>query len=75
MNKDPIVFTLANPIPEILPEEALKAGARIVATGKSDYPNQVNNSLGLPAVFRGVLEREIREIIERARRRISIQKA
>jgi len=55
MNSDPIVFALANPIPEILPGEAREAGARVVATGRSDYPNQVNNSLGFPAVFRGVL--------------------
>ncbi|MCK4730769.1 MAG: NADP-dependent malic enzyme [Candidatus Aenigmarchaeota archaeon] len=56
MNKYPIVFPLANPVPEILPEEAIKAGAKIVATGRSDYPNQVNNSLIFPGVFRGVLD-------------------
>ncbi len=55
MNKDPIVFALANPVPEIWPWEAKEAGAKIVATGRSDFPNQVNNSLGFPAVFRGVL--------------------
>lgn len=55
MNNDPIVFALANPIPEIWPEEAKKAGAKIVATGRSDLPNQVNNSLIFPAVFRGAL--------------------
>ncbi|MEM4489680.1 MAG: NADP-dependent malic enzyme [Desulfurococcaceae archaeon] len=55
MNKDPIVFALANPVPEIWPWEAKEAGARIVATGRGDFPNQVNNSLGFPAVFRGVL--------------------
>jgi malate dehydrogenase (oxaloacetate-decarboxylating) len=54
MNKDPIVFACANPIPEIWPWEAKEAGAKIVATGRSDFPNQVNNSLGFPAVFRGV---------------------
>lgn len=64
MNKDPIVFTLANPTPEILPGEALKAGARIVATGRSDYPNQVNNSLGFPAVFRGALQVKARKITD-----------
>jgi len=56
MNKDAIVFALANPVPEIWPSEAKKAGARIVATGRSDFPNQVNNSLVFPAVFRGVLD-------------------
>ncbi|MFA5821256.1 MAG: malic enzyme-like NAD(P)-binding protein, partial [Candidatus Gracilibacteria bacterium] len=45
-----------NPIPEIMPDEALKAGARIVATGRSDFPNQVNNALGFPGIFRGVLD-------------------
>ena len=56
MNKDPIVFAEANPIPEIWPWEAKKAGAKIVATGRSDFPNQVNNSLGFPAIFRGALD-------------------
>lgn len=64
MDKDPIVFALANPTPEILPEEALRAGARIVATGRSDYPNQVNNSLGFPAVFRGALQVRARKITD-----------
>ncbi|MEO0108781.1 MAG: NADP-dependent malic enzyme, partial [candidate division WOR-3 bacterium] len=56
MNKDPIVFACANPIPEIWPWEAKEAGALIVATGRSDFPNQVNNSLGFPAIFRGTLD-------------------
>lgn len=56
MNDDPIVFACANPIPEIWPWEAKEAGAKIVATGRSDFPNQVNNSLGFPAIFRGVLD-------------------
>jgi malate dehydrogenase (oxaloacetate-decarboxylating) len=56
MNKDPIVFACANPIPEIWPWEAKEAGAKIVATGRSDFPNQVNNSLAFPAIFRGVLD-------------------
>jgi malate dehydrogenase (oxaloacetate-decarboxylating) len=51
-----IVFALANPIPEIMPEDALAAGARVVATGRSDYPNQVNNSLVFPGLFRGALD-------------------
>ncbi len=56
MSKDAIVFVCANPIPEIWPWEAKEAGARIVATGRSDFPNQVNNSLGFPGIFRGVLD-------------------
>jgi len=55
MNKDPIVFALANPVPEIWPSEAKEAGAKIVATGRSDFPNQINNSLVFPSMFRGVL--------------------
>ncbi len=56
MAKDPIVFTCANPVPEIYPWDAKAAGARIVATGRSDFPNQVNNSLGFPGIFRGALD-------------------
>ncbi|ADT84577.1 NAD(P)-dependent malic enzyme [Thermococcus barophilus] len=56
MNDDAIVFPLANPVPEILPDEAKKAGAKIVATGRSDYPNQINNVLGFPGIFRGALD-------------------
>lgn len=64
MNKDPIVFAEANPVPEIWPWEAKEAGARIVATGRSDFPNQVNNSLGFPAVFRGVLTVGARKMVD-----------
>lgn len=56
MAKDPIVFAMANPIPEIYPEEALAAGAAVVGTGRSDYPNQVNNLLAFPGIFRGALD-------------------
>ena len=56
MNHDAIVFAMANPIPEIMPEEALKGGARVVATGRSDYPNQINNVLVFPGIFRGALD-------------------
>lgn len=56
MAKDAIVFACANPVPEIWPWEAKEAGARIVATGRSDFPNQVNNSLGFPGIFRGTLD-------------------
>ena len=64
MAKDPIVFACANPTPEIWPWEAKEAGAAIVATGRSDFPNQVNNSLGFPAIFRGVLDVRARTITE-----------
>lgn len=56
MSEDAILFATANPTPEIMPEDAKDAGARIVGTGRSDFPNQINNSLGFPAVFRGALE-------------------
>jgi len=56
MAKDPIVFACANPIPEIWPWEAKEAGAAVIATGRSDFPNQVNNSLGFPGIFRGTLD-------------------
>ena len=62
MAKDPIVFALANPVPEIWPDVARSAGAAVVATGRSDFPNQVNNSLIFPAVFRGVLDARARSI-------------
>ena len=56
MNPDPIVFAMANPIPEIFPEEARKGGAAIIGTGRSDYPNQINNVLAFPGIFRGALD-------------------
>ncbi|MDR0512016.1 MAG: NADP-dependent malic enzyme [Treponema sp.] len=56
MNKDPIVFAMANPTPEIMPDLAIAAGAAIVGTGRSDFPNQINNSLAFPGVFRGTLD-------------------
>ncbi len=64
MNNDAIVFAEANPIPEIWPWEAKEGGARIVATGRSDFPNQINNSLGFPAVFRGVLSVRARKMVD-----------
>jgi malate dehydrogenase (oxaloacetate-decarboxylating) len=56
MNKDSIIFAMANPDPEIYPEEALEAGASIVGTGRSDFPNQINNALVFPGIFRGLLD-------------------
>lgn len=64
MSKDPIVFALANPIPEIMPDLAKKAGARVVATGRSDFANQINNSLGFPGIFRGALDHKVRKITD-----------
>ena len=60
----PVVFAMANPTPEILPELALAAGAAVVATGRSDYPNQVNNSLAFPGIFRGALDNKVRMITD-----------
>ena len=64
MAGEPIIFALANPVPEIMPAEAIEAGARIVATGRSDFPNQVNNSLAFPGIFRGALDVRARAINE-----------
>lgn len=61
MNDKPIVFAMSNPTPEIMPEEAIEGGAYIVATGRSDYPNQVNNVLIFPGMFKGALEGRIRQ--------------
>ena len=56
MAKDPILFPMANPVPEIMPELAKKAGAAVVGTGRSDFPNQINNVLAFPGIFRGALD-------------------
>lgn len=64
MNTDPVIFAMANPTPEIMPDEALAAGARIVGTGRSDFPNQVNNVLAFPGLFKGALEAGSTKITE-----------
>lgn len=64
MNDDAIVFAMSNPVPEIMPEEAKKGGAKIVATGRSDYPNQINNVLAFPGVFRGALDARSKSITD-----------
>ncbi|MDR1067305.1 MAG: NADP-dependent malic enzyme [Clostridiales bacterium] len=64
MSKDPIVFAMANPTPEIMPEEAKRGGARVIATGRSDYPNQINNVLAFPGIFRGALDARAGRITE-----------
>ncbi len=65
MNTDPIVFAMANPIPEIMPDEAQAAGVAVMATGRSDFPNQVNNSIAFPGIFRGALDNRVKEITEK----------
>ena len=64
MNADAVVFPMANPTPEIMPESAKAAGARIVGTGRSDYPNQINNVLAFPGIFRGALDARASDINE-----------
>ena len=64
MNKDAVIFAMANPVPEIMPEDALEAGAVIVGTGRSDYPNQINNVLAFPGLFKGALEAKSKKITE-----------
>lgn len=64
MATGPIVFGLANPVPEIMPDEARKSGAKVIATGRSDFPNQINNSLVFPGVFRGALDHGVKKITD-----------
>ncbi len=64
MNKDAIVFAMANPVPEIMPEAAKQAGIRVIGTGRSDYPNQINNVLAFPGIFRGALDVRAKKITE-----------
>ena len=64
MNSDAILFAMANPVPEIMPDIAKAAGARVVGTGRSDFPNQVNNVVAFPGIFKGALEGRARQITE-----------
>jgi malate dehydrogenase (oxaloacetate-decarboxylating) len=64
MNKNPIVFAMANPTPEIMPDDAKQVGVAVMATGRSDFPNQVNNSLAFPGIFRGALDNKVTKITE-----------
>ena len=64
MNKDAIIFAMANPVPEIMPDLAKAAGAKVVGTGRSDFPNQVNNVVAFPGIFRGALEGRASSITE-----------
>ena len=72
MNKDAIVFPMANPTPEIMPDLAKKAGARVVGTGRSDFPNQINNVMAFPGVFRGALDCRASDINEEMKMATSI---
>lgn len=65
MNKDAIIFAMANPVPEIMPDVAKAAGARVVGTGRSDFPNQVNNVIAFPGIFKGALEGRAKQITEK----------
>ncbi len=64
MAKDPVIFAMANPVPEIMPSEAKKAGVAVIATGRSDFPNQVNNALAFPGIFRGALDNRVHKITD-----------
>lgn len=64
MNKDAIIFAMANPVPEIMPDVAKAAGARVVGTGRSDFPNQINNVVAFPGIFKGALEGRAKQITE-----------
>ena len=69
MAKGAIVFALANPEPEIMPDEARKAGASVIATGRSDFPNQINNALVFPGIFRGALDKGVKKITQETKLR------
>ncbi len=62
MNQGPIIFAMANPLPEIMPDLAIKAGAAVVGTGRSDFPNQINNALVFPGIFRGLLDNRVKQV-------------
>src|SRR5438477_525390 len=64
MAKNPIIFAMANPVPEIMPNVAKKAGAAVIATGRSDLANQVNNALAFPGIFRGALDNGVKKITD-----------
>ncbi|NCU30264.1 NAD-dependent malic enzyme, partial [Candidatus Saccharibacteria bacterium] len=64
MARNPIVFALANPLPEIMPDVAKKAGVTVIATGRSDFPNQVNNAIAFPGIFRGALDNGVQKITD-----------
>jgi malate dehydrogenase (oxaloacetate-decarboxylating) len=65
MDKNPIIISMTNPVPEIMPDDAKAAGVAVMATGRSDFPNQVNNSLAFPGIFRGALDNQVRQITDK----------
>ena len=71
MNKNPIIFAMANPVPEIMPKIALKAGASIVGTGRSDFHNQINNALVFPGLFRVLLDKKIIKITQKIKIKVA----
>lgn len=71
MATDPIIFALANPTPEIMPSEAKDAGATVIATGRSDFPNQVNNAIAFPGIFRGALDNGVKQITDQHKIRVA----
>ena len=75
MNPDPIIFAMANPTPEIMPDEAKNAGALVIGTGRLDFPNQVNNVLAFPGIFRGALDVRATQINEEMKMAASVAKA
>jgi malate dehydrogenase (oxaloacetate-decarboxylating) len=75
MNKKPIVFALANPVPEIMPNEAVAGGAAVVATGRNDFPNQINNALVFPGLFRGLLDNHIKTVTPKIKIAVAISLA
>lgn len=64
MRNDPVIFALANPTPEIMPDEAKAAGVAVIATGRSDFPNQINNASAFPGIFRGALDNGVKKITD-----------
>ena len=64
MANKPVVFALANPVPEIMPDVAKEAGVAVIATGRSDFPNQVNNAIAFPGIFRGALDHGVKKITD-----------
>ena len=75
MAKNPIVFALANPTPEIMPKDAKRGGAAVIATGRSDFPNQINNALVFPGIFRGALDNDVRKITDAMKMKAAINLA
>ncbi|MGF3067056.1 NAD(P)-dependent malic enzyme [Facklamia sp. P12945] len=69
---EPLIFAMANPVPEIMPEDAIAAGAKVVGTGRSDYPNQINNVLAFPGIFKGALSVRAKEITDKMKERAAI---